>query len=935
MLDKMSKKYIKVKNIIKSLRDNDVNWEEIKMFQCENDDELSNKLSALALAYIIDKTTVEEWKEIVLEEKELDEHGVIIYLPPVTIPSTNTNEFELDKSYGSSWSSYRRILKSKKFSNDTIDMIESSAHRILNKLSLDTTNSDPIKGLVIGNVQSGKTANMAALMAMAADQGWNLFIVLSGTIENLRIQTQDRLINDLKTARNVSWTPIDNVNDSNSFISSLDKLDFSKNSNKRYLMVCLKNSTRLKNVLKWIKKDLKTRSKLKILIIDDEADQAGVNAAPAKKKNDEVERTKINQSIVNILTNKDEDGKKVSTQFNALNYIAYTATPYANVLNEKPGQDSIYPSDFVSCLSVSNMYFGPQHIFGIAGTDYDGLSIINKIEPSEIDKIKNINIGLSNIMPKELESAILWFFCCFAIRKYRKQVSPVSMLIHTSQKQIHHEQVANLIKKWFSKLERLEFLKNCEIVFEKQTKLLTKEKFYKMYSNYGNNDILDYPSFKEIANTLLEIYNYGMSAIKIDDSGSINFSKGVHLCIDNCAHNFIENNNEHIRLLYPTKNDNVDFTTGFIVIGGATLSRGLTIEGLVSSYFLRTVKQADTLMQMGRWFGYRGGYELLPRIWMTDVTKNQFEFLSILDYELRQEMEYLENIGISPSQIGIKVKTHPKRSFLSLTSKNKLKDANIVEIDYGGLTPQTTIFYDDEEIINSNLVETTNFINGIDETMYKYRRVNNAHVWSGVPNENVLEFLGKLKFPKNDNSFLDLKLFSKWYEKIISENIIDNWNIVVAGKNGNNDVKFEKLGKYDISLVNRSKKTDKWNDGKIRIGALRSVKEMYLDIDDEMKGKMDEAYKTKLDSGNTKEYREIRNAAGLNRTSLLVIYVIDKDSQPKTKETDREEMNASNHVIGIYMIIPNDDKKQGKGSYMSIDISDTNISSEVDIDDEN
>lgn len=86
----------------------------------------------------------------------------------------------------------------------------------------------------------------------------------------------------------------------------------------------------------------------------------------------------------------------------------------------------------------------------------------------------------------------------------------------------------------------------------------------------------------------------------------------------------------------------------FIVIGGATLSRGLTIEGLISTFFLRSVGQADTLMQMGRWFGYRKKYELLPRLWITDKTRQQFAFLATLDQELRDEIQYMDLTGRSP-----------------------------------------------------------------------------------------------------------------------------------------------------------------------------------------------------------------------------------------------------------------------------------------------
>ena len=290
MIDKMSEKYKSASKLIRSWRDKNFSWE--KIMGCGDiglsDDEKKDKLDALSDFNIIEPLTLDEWESVVEDEKDYEENvGPVVIIPPVMVPNKKDELYEIDTSYGSSWMAYKRKLISKKFSKETIDMIESSSFKILNKMKLDTENSLPVKGLVIGNVQSGKTANMAALMAMAADQGWNLFIVLSGTIENLRIQTQDRLIKDLNTADNVTWVPIDNVEIKKNFINSLDKLALNQENKQRYLMVCLKNSIRLKKLLTWLKQDLKSRNKLKILIIDDEADQASVNAGK-----DEQERKK-------------------------------------------------------------------------------------------------------------------------------------------------------------------------------------------------------------------------------------------------------------------------------------------------------------------------------------------------------------------------------------------------------------------------------------------------------------------------------------------------------------------------------------------------------------------------------------------------------------------------------------------------------------------
>jgi hypothetical protein len=949
MIDTNSQKYKTAANIIANLRntDNDWDWDRIYCFDTDSVEQLDKKVHSLFALQGIPDFTANEWHDIVRNEKENEEYGhdTEIHFPPVIIPDSSDHDYPIDTSFGSAWSSYKRTLFSKHFFDvDTVNMIQTSAAKILNKLSLDTQESGPIKGLVIGNVQSGKTANMAALMAMAADQGWNMFIVLSGTIESLRLQTQDRLIVDLKSATNVAWTAIDNVETDSSFINALQKLSLTEKSPQRYLTICLKHSTRMKNLLTWLSKDLKARSLLKILFIDDEADQAGVNAARPKKdekQSDEViERTAINRCLANLFTNKDANGNLVGTKFQALNYVAYTATPYANVLNEKPGPESMYPSNFVSCLGVSNRYFGPQVIFGIEGQDYDGLDIVNEIKNEEVLAIKQIYKGTSSTLPEELQKAILWFYCCFAIRRHEKVYEPVSMLIHTSQRQVDHERLAQFIKTWISSLAPMDFLSRCEKVYGEQTKRFTLEDFHEALKNYPDK-VKDYPSFKEIANDLIFIINQGLNSIKIDEAGDPKFNQGANLCIDNCAHNFVENGDEHIRLIYPKKEKKPDFTTGYIVIGGATLSRGLTIEGLVSSYFLRTVKQADTLMQMGRWFGYRIGYELLPRIWVTNNTKNQFRFLSLLDFELRKEMENMESYGIKPSLVGVKVRSNPKHSFLEVTSKNKEKAAELVDVDFGGIATQTTIFFEDEKILQDNLNATSSFLNGLgprltdEEVSEKHCKAQNSLIWTHVSSENVIPYLTKLQFPKNDATFLDLKLFEKWYSKLSEENSLVDWNVVAAGVDSAEANDFLTLGSLKVCKVNRSKKRFDNDDGKIRIGALRAMKDIYSDIDLTAKGLTTEDLNL-ISKSNSEKYKTIRNDAGLSKTSLLIVYFIDHDSQPRDNIKHRVAMGTTNDVVGITLVIPQDDSKPNNGSHISIKINpEDNPIDKVDIDDEN
>lgn len=926
-LDVNSDEYKEFEKQIKRRRARGEDWDKITLLGCSNEDELKSKLDSISLDICIDEISIGDWFDIICDVKLDEENGLetTVILPSVMIPRNyDSGKYEVDNHKGSAWYTYKKVLENKNFEESTIRMIESSSTHILNKLSDNTINDGPVKGLVIGNVQSGKTANMAALMAMAADNGFNMFIILSGTIENLRRQTQERLRDDLGAAINVNWNLLDNVNTSRTYPYPLRSIQVNEDSKNRYFMVCLKNPKRLSNLISWLADDLSKREKLKILLIDDEADQAGVNTADLSEE----DRTRINDLLVKIVTGKTEDGKEVEKKYKAMNYIGYTATPYANVLNEKPGANSLFPSDFVACLEASNSYFGPQHIFGLQELDMDGMNIINEIGTKDIEQLANIYSNDDVQLPETLIDAICWFYCTFAIMRYKKRNKPVSMLIHTSSKQNDHHALYKAIYKWYNEINYYDFKKRCKEVYINQTNQFTLNKFNEAYPKYSY-EIEDYPDFSHFEEELSFIFSSNIEQIKLaDKDGHLEFSKGVHLCIDNCAHNRIENDNEILRLFYPNEHNKVDYTTGFIVIGGTTLSRGLTIEGLTCSYFLRTVKTADTLMQMGRWFGYRVGYELLPRLWISNNTKQKFEFLSFLDYKLRCEMKEMEILDLKPSQVGVKVMKHPDKRFLDLTSKKKQQQSIVVDADFSGLVTQTTMFYENENYLKNNFDNTVEFVNSLGNPidLTNHSKSNNTFVWESIDNQIVLNYLNRMKFPKNTNTFLDVDLFANSYEELAKEIELESWNVVLAGVNDNDAVSKISFGNYEVATVNRSKKMQSVEDGIIRIGALRSLSDLYVDIDMNNAGLTEEDKKS-IEASKSSEYKVVRKHAGLNNKSLLVIYVIDHNSKPKAgKKETRTNMNTKNDVIGITILIPERADGSNKGSSVRI-VLDNNFES--------
>ena len=355
-----------------------------------------------------------------------------------------------------------------------------------------------------------------------------------------------------------------------------------------------------------------------------------------------------------------------------MSYVAYTATPYANFLNENT-PESLFPRDFIQTLGVSDQYFGPQQIFGIpefADDDESGISgmnIVREVSLADVQTIKNTQEGYSDLLPETLQDALCWFIACAACLRSRRYKTPTSMLIHTSPRTSDHRRLEKAVQRWFRSRSQEQILERCRTVWKRETEALTQTDFYKQYPNYGEaeneREIPDYPSFDELIPYIHELLENKITTIKLDgkEDGEAKFvyTTGIHLCVDNSCNNTVEDETVK-RLIYSESDKMPCAAPAFIIIGGTTISRGLTLEGLTSSYFLRAAGQADTLMQMCRWYGYRKTYELLPRIWMTDNTRRQIYFLSGMDYDLRQSIQTMDQNGETPDKYPPRIINSPK-----------------------------------------------------------------------------------------------------------------------------------------------------------------------------------------------------------------------------------------------------------------------------------
>jgi hypothetical protein len=917
VIDIRSPKYDATRSMIKNMKEEGDTWETIE-------GKYDGLKSFKVINQEIDK---EDWANIIRElktEYHKSENIEKIDIDTRIVSQGEDNESYIPPDKRSSWQLYKKKLLDGGWREDAVENLEKSTIGILKKLNNNTIETGPVKGLVIGQVQSGKTASMAGLMAMAADWGWNTFIVLSGMIENLRDQTQKRLIEDLNDPGNNIWRSLQKLAKSSPVGERTQDLHFQEGEPHRYLNVCLKNKTRLENLIGWLKGDSKKLSQMKILVIDDEADQASVNT----KKIDEEERAKINQLIIDLVS---------INRPKSMNYISYTATPYSNLLNESTTH-SLYPKDFIAVLPVSNEYFGAKQIFGLEGSDdYNGLDIVREISEYDLKEVQNLQDNISNKMPESMIESICWFFCSTAAIRYYGYKKPVSMLVHTSQKQAHHSQLATEISNWISNISNNELIGICRELFLKENSMFNMEKFINSFKDYPipETGLNGYPDFSKLIPFINELKKE-ISHIQMDQEGDLEYHKGVHLCIDNSAKTGVTEDNLHIRLAYPNKDKLRELNTApaFIIVGGSTLSRGLTIEGLVSTYFLRATTAADSLMQMGRWFGYRKGYELFPRIWMTKDTYDKFCFLTTLEEELRSELEEFSIGNKNPLDVGPRIKNTPKVSWLRVTAKNKMQNAQEIDMDFTGASIQTIHFENDQEMLQRNIDLTETFLNkycGEPERSLS----KNAIVYEGVNFDSLKqEFLLKMDFNKRSRTFNQMDLFCSWFEKVKDEINLNDWNVIVAGSgdvviNSSNDSSRWSLGKYSVGKVKRSAKYSSMNYSKdiVNIGVLRGPHDVFADIKDK------EFHENKNSvSVSNKDIKEVRSMYGLGNTPQMIIYRIDKDSKARgTKSNEnqsRVDLNFHRDIIGVYISVPGDSTGSPHAKGLSVVLENSDIDAE-------
>lgn len=916
-----SEEYVKAKQWIAKRIQDGSSWDDVAHL-CVSADVAEEEFDRLQNEELIfpDNMSFSDWEPFVIAVRS--SYSQITELYGLSDGESNTLTVPVDS--GSAWIRYKNHLLGKytgkpKMSGSAVDMLENNCHWILNHLERDTRAITPVKGLVMGSVQSGKTANMIGLVTMAAHYDWNIFIILSGTIENLRRQTRNRFHSDLTQSGGVSWHVLDYTSNPNIMVDidtkerytpeALKLNSYQKGSHAgqwmhRYVFVCLKNSKRLASLISWLHSNSARAARMRVLVIDDEADQASINTVKMgdvqERDEDEIERTAVNQLIIDLVKGNDSEGNPTTAPFQAMNYICFTATPYANVLNEAY-LDSLYPRNFICSLPESKEYFGPKAIWGSKEDEnYSGLNIVRTIQPAEMNELKKLHKGSLFTLPADFQNSVAWFLCAASILRLRGHKKPISMLIHTTSIQNGHFEEYDTLRAWLIRESQTgKILNLCRQVYEREKDEFRLQDLAEGYPEYAQlsavND--DFPPFdsleEEISLLLSDIVNIELG----EDKALVYHPNGIHLCVDNCSANRVAEEGTFLRIVYPSNSElaAMEKAPVFIVVGGNTLSRGLTLEGLVCTYFARNVNQADTLMQMARWFGYRHGYELLQRVWLPDAVQKKFELLEEIDEKLKREFEDFMIKGKSPSQFGPRIMSSSKIARFLLTSKSKSQSMIAGDLDFSGESYEVTQFEDDDALLTANLATTDAFLMSLG-TATKSDAIDSAFIWLGVDSETVLaEFIEKYTIFDCSPLHVDIPLFEEWIKQMNSEGKYRKWNVAIAG-----DVRASErwiIAGAEVGKIERSRKT---KSPYIDIGSLRSGRDVLSDVCvAQLSSELKEKFKEGKRSGTN--LIRLRYELGLGDVPLLLLYKIDRNRGKESKY--RAPIGSSQDIIGFSIVV--------------------------------
>lgn len=781
---------------------------------------------------------------------------------------------ELDMKYWDRYKTY--LLEDNGFPHKVVNTMDVMLDTLTDLLgNPNSVGSFQRRGLIIGDVQSGKTSNYTGLICKAADAGYKVIVLLTGTIESLRKQTQLRMDEGFvgrdsaimikkKVSNNIGagkYNPSFHSNVLTSTVNDFNKniannLGFTlKSFNEPVIFVMKKNVSSLKNLNDWLialnQNGAGGAIDTSLLVVDDESDNASVNTNPEDKN-----PTTINSQIRNLLS-----------LFKKSSYVGFTATPFANIFidpdtNDEMLKEDLFPKDYVYALNAPSNYIGARDIFTDEGKYRD--SMLVEIDTEEIEEYLPSNhkgdYAIYEI-PSDLKEAINTFLLANVIRDLRGDInSHRSMLINISRFTNVQEQIGEIVTDYLKDMQSS--VKVCSML-EKEEALKDKN-MYDLFNTFNN-------IYKNVEFDWSEIQNNLHRAIA-----------PVMVTVVNQKHknglNYEQYESDGLRA---------------IAIGGLSLSRGLTLEGLIVSYFYRNSKMYDTLMQMGRWFGYRKNYDDLCRIWMSEESISWYNHISMATDELREEVKKYQDTGLTPRDFGLRVRSDINA--LLVTARNKMRSASsmVVNISLSGEVIETTNMFSNFEknTINTNAVKS--FENKMKEIGNNLESFGKTIGYKNVDKEYIVSLINNLEISLLNTGF-EVESITEFLNNY-NGNKLEKWDVVYASGESK---KHYTINDKSINCVSRSFSIEK--DGKIlrmsgKNNRLGSVGDGRYGLSQEQVNEIKKHFaREKQSSNKVKSISQKDYFRYINRKPLLIIYMIS------LKECKSDNQEEGNQVIQLF-----------------------------------
>lgn len=781
--------------------------------------------------------------------------------------------------WGARWRALDQQVQRGRMTTSDLEELDQASTCVVGMLPSPSDERACVRGLVVGDVQSGKTNHMTSVAAKAVDAGYNVVIILAGVTDALRTQTQRRVNKDLFVYCHGDPLSANKLRDCHPWSRlpqddeppAAGEVKIDPNSAEHQLSggawvlaITKKNKSTIDKLTRTLGKvNPDVRAKARVLVIDDEAD----SASPHAPKHPDADPMGINKAIRGLLA-----------RFPHHCYLGYTATPYAVLLANPDDDEGFYPRDFVVALPQSPAYFGMARIFGAAddpGSD-GGLAWTQVDVDSEQMRLFR---GGEVQPPEGLRDAMRYFLCATAARAVRGQAdASSSMLVHLSHKRSDHAAQVRVVDGELGRI-RTAVVANCKTELAALRQVWTREMDRLGSWRDGQREPVCFDALEPHLHSVV---------------------RSCRACKEN------SDTPQDAKLRYYDDMGNPVREIA-IAVGGNVLSRGLTIEGLVVSFFGRRIELYDALSQAGRWFGYRSGYADMQRIWSTEPTFGFFRDLALVDRDVREQIVELCRQGVSPRQLPVSVRKH---DLLEITSRYKLWFAEEVDLPVQDTFFETRSFWrgkspEGRQNVSRQWEAADDLVRmaGTAAGWGISRADTRSPVARDIDCEAVFRFLRSYDLHPSDPLDKLRGPLLEFYNKELSMNgIYSKWNIAiidVSGEAGTARHRFAdgpEVGKHGRSPRTMSRGNQSWGSEAALLKQLSSPRDVGVDFDSPLQP-----------GARRSALLHARGVAGGPGRPLLALYVIDSKSTPRSEEARKKgygELDAPRDLVGYMLVNP-------------------------------